>query len=184
MPTRGFTLTGFPSFEFVSTNENGEGYWFLDHVLSQIVDNRNKDIERKIPGIKQVIFNRTKGYTTILWTDGTSTVVHCGEGDSFERYYGFCAAVIKKLFGSTGAAKRTIDKYDLDLEKERKASERQKKIDKQLAMEQANRERKANKIQNNLRVDDVDFSNLGKYDTKSSVKELIDNLAGGDTDGD
>ncbi len=73
-----------------------------------------------LPGIKSVIFNEEKGFTTILWNDDTSTVVHCGEGEKFERYEGFVMAVAKKLFGSTSAAKKIMDDNDAQLQKDLK----------------------------------------------------------------
>lgn len=73
-----------------------------------------------LPGIKSVIFNEEKGFTTILWNDDTSTVVHCGEGEKFERYEGFVMAVAKKLFGSTSAAKKIMDDNDVQLQKDMK----------------------------------------------------------------
>lgn len=59
------------------------------------------------PGnVKSVIFSGDK--TIILWDDGTKTIVTCGEGDSFDPYAGFCAAVTKKVFGTTSCVKRII----------------------------------------------------------------------------
>lgn len=56
--------------------------------------------------VKKVIFNGNK--TIILWNDGTKTIATCGEGDNFDPYAGFCAAVVKRVFGSTGTAKRAL----------------------------------------------------------------------------
>lgn len=58
------------------------------------------------PDIKRVIYSGPK--TIILWTDGTKTIVSCGEGESYDHYTGFCAAVTKKLFGSTSHAKKVL----------------------------------------------------------------------------
>lgn len=59
--------------------------------------------------IERVIFSGSK--TIVLWTDGTKTIVSCGEGDAFDPYAGFCAAVTKKVFGSTSQAKKVMEKY-------------------------------------------------------------------------
>lgn len=56
--------------------------------------------------VKEVIFNGNK--TIVIWADGTKTIVGCGEGDSYDPYAGFCAAVVKYVFGSTGEAKRIL----------------------------------------------------------------------------
>lgn len=46
------------------------------------------------PTIKKVIYSGPK--TIVIWTDGTKTIVSCREGQDFDPYYGFCAAVTKK----------------------------------------------------------------------------------------
>ena len=97
---------------------------------------------RSIPNIRQVYFNEKTGYTTIVWEDKTSTVVHCGEGETFEPYMGFCAAVVKKLFGSTTAAKKHMDEKDAEQVKTKKEAERQKKAEETRKKEAENRERK------------------------------------------
>ena len=55
---------------------------------------------------KKVIYSGPK--TIILWADNTKTIVSCGEADSYDYYSGFCAAVVKKLFGSTTHAKKVL----------------------------------------------------------------------------
>ena len=49
-----------------------------------------------LPQIKKVIYS------------GPKTIVSCGEADSYDYYSGFCAAVVKKLFGSTTHAKKVL----------------------------------------------------------------------------
>lgn len=63
-----------------------------------------------IPQIKDIIFNPPA--TVVLWEDGTKTVVKCSENDKFDRYAGFSAAVMKKLFGSTMYAADIMESYD------------------------------------------------------------------------
>ena len=57
-------------------------------------------------GVKQVIFSGPK--TIVFWLDGTKTIVSCGEGDNNDPYAGFCAAVTKRVFGSTSQAKKIL----------------------------------------------------------------------------
>ena len=59
-----------------------------------------------VPPVKKVIFSGPK--TIVLWEDGTKTIVSCGAGDTYDYYAGFCAAVVKKLFGSTTHAKKVL----------------------------------------------------------------------------
>lgn len=60
------------------------------------------------PDVKKVIFSGPK--TIVLWADGTKTIVSCGDSDTYDYYSGFCAAVVKKLFGSTTHAKKVLGK--------------------------------------------------------------------------
>lgn len=60
------------------------------------------------PMPKKVIFSG--GKTIVIWEDGTKTVVSCMEGDEFDEYSGFCAALAKKLYGSTTRAKKLMNK--------------------------------------------------------------------------
>lgn len=63
-----------------------------------------------IPGIDRILFNDPA--TIVFWEDGTKTVVKCMAGEKFERYAGFAAAVMKKMFGSTSAAKSFMNGMD------------------------------------------------------------------------
>jgi len=173
--------TGFSYYDLTFVDRNGNEITLP--TLTWTTEELEKDKTRTLPGIKQVVFNKEKGYTTVLWVDGSSTVVHCGESDHFERYFGFCAAIIKKLFGSTTAAKNLMDKYDLELEKERKEQARMRKVQAQLDMERKNRERKE-QARTNTRKFDHESSEKMKSNKDEFFKALMNILSGGDTDGD
>ncbi len=57
--------------------------------------------------VQKVIFNNPK--TIVFWSDGSKTIVSCREGDTFDNYAGFCAAVTKKILGSTSHAKKILN---------------------------------------------------------------------------
>ena len=59
-----------------------------------------------VPSIKKVIFNPPA--TIILWSDGTKTVVKAMKGVEFNPYYGFTAAVTKKVFGSNSRVSNLV----------------------------------------------------------------------------
>lgn len=80
-------------------------FWFKETSLAIIPD---CDTITEI-SVKQIIYSGPK--TIIIWSDGSKTIVSCGEGDTYDRYAGFCAAVTKKIFGSNSNIKKTIDKY-------------------------------------------------------------------------
>lgn len=60
-----------------------------------------------LPEIDRLIYSGNK--TIIIWKDGDKTIVSCGEGEQFDQYTGFCAAIVKKIFGSTTAAKKVMN---------------------------------------------------------------------------
>lgn len=49
-------------------------------------------------------------YTDVLWEDGTVTVVKLREGEDFDEHTAFCAALAKKVFGSTNAVNTIVKK--------------------------------------------------------------------------
>lgn len=44
----------------------------------------------------------------MYWADGEKTVVKCMDADTFDPMAGFCAALAKKVYGSTGTVKQII----------------------------------------------------------------------------
>lgn len=73
----------------------------------------------KMPVPKKIHYR--DGHTTVIWSDGTSTTVACEAGETFDKYAGFCAAVCKKLFGSTSQVKRAIEMMDVEAIKAKRA---------------------------------------------------------------
>lgn len=59
--------------------------------------------------IKRVIFSDP--CTIILWKDGTKTIVRVHEDEKFNPYYGFCAAIVKKMFGSNSKLNKFVDQW-------------------------------------------------------------------------
>lgn len=89
----------------------------------------------RIPEIKNFIVNGNA--CVIVWEDGERTVVHCGEGETFDRYTGFMACVCKRLFGGTTTAKKLMNAKDADYQNAIKEAEELK------AKEKAEEEAKA-----------------------------------------
>lgn len=102
----------------VRNPESKEGvFWFPEEQLSIIRPCRDRNgfmwwMRTPYTGmggtlnVKKVIFNGPK--TIVIWVDGSKTIASCGEGDEFDPYAGFCAAVTKKVFGSTSAVKKIL----------------------------------------------------------------------------
>lgn len=58
---------------------------------------------------RKIYFNNK--HTTIEWSDGVKTTVGCIEGQEFDEYGGFTAALAKRLFGSSSAAIRFMNEH-------------------------------------------------------------------------
>ena len=56
--------------------------------------------------VKKLIYHGPA--TIVYWADGEKTVVKCMDGDTFDPMAGFCAALAKKVYGSTGTVKQII----------------------------------------------------------------------------
>lgn len=55
----------------------------------------------------KIIYSGPK--TVVFWLDGTKTIVSLMEGQEYDEYTAYCAAVVKKLFGSTYKAKKFLE---------------------------------------------------------------------------
>lgn len=60
-----------------------------------------------VPEPKTVFFNDT--HTTIVWSDGEKTTVGTGPDVQFDEYGGFCAAFVKRFFGSSRRAEKFLE---------------------------------------------------------------------------
>lgn len=70
-----------------------------------------------IPMIKKLIFNPPA--TIVLWEDGTKTVVKARKGTEFNPYYGFTAAVTKKVFGSNSRVNDFVESGEWNYKEEK-----------------------------------------------------------------
>ena len=91
--------------------------------------------EAKAVTPKRINFRRKKDnyYTDVLWEDGTVTVVKLRDGEDFDEYAAFCAALAKKVFGSTSAVNSIVKKtacYPLT-KAQKKSIGRMKKVSKE-----------------------------------------------------
>ena len=86
-----------------------------------------------IPDIARIVFSGRA--TIVFWEDGTKTVVKCSENEEYERYAGFAAACMKKMFGSTTRAKAIMDECAVEqvVEKKKKTDDRMDAVETQVA---------------------------------------------------
>lgn len=65
--------------------------------------------------VKKIMHNGPA--TIVFWEDNTKTVVRLKEGDRYDPYAAFTAAVTKRLYGKTMKISEIVDRYSKDLKK-------------------------------------------------------------------
>lgn len=71
----------------------------------------------------KIYHNREAGVTTVLWNDGTKTIVRRSEYDPEDLYAAYCIALAKKVYGSNSALKRDLDRCVVMQESKRRGKE-------------------------------------------------------------
>lgn len=90
----------------------------MKEMIDQVV--RAKSAEKKNCGNKakrrsedtmivRVIFNDP--CTIVFWSDGTKTVVKCGNGDTFSKEVGIAMAICKYAYGNSGRYNNVINHW-------------------------------------------------------------------------
>lgn len=69
-------------------------------------------IDKVIPEVKRIIFHDPA--TIVFWKDGTKTVVKRMKDQEFSKYYGFLAALGKKLYKNNSHLQRMIEQYGVE----------------------------------------------------------------------
>lgn len=67
-------------------------------------------------------------HTTLVWPDGEKTTVGVGPDTEYDEYAGFCAAIVKKLFGSSREAEKFLDRVKIVQKKKAKKASKQMTI--------------------------------------------------------
>lgn len=91
---------------------NGKSNMDLENYLKYLTSDC-KSIEPlrqiNLPEIKKVVFNDPA--TIVFWSDGTKTVVKCGENDEYDPEKGLAMAIAKKALGNQGNYYETFKKW-------------------------------------------------------------------------
>lgn len=101
-------------------------------------------------GLYPEYIEQNEKVTVVHWTDKTVTSVICGEGETDNIYSAFAHAVVKKLFGGTNAVHRVVDTHMVEYINNKKAEERQKKMDEQRELQERNHRRKIKSLAKRL----------------------------------
>lgn len=67
---------------------------------------RNDETMVIVPVAKKIVYNYPA--TTVIWSDGTKTTVKCSKDQEFSEYYGYLAALAKKVYKTNGVIDRMI----------------------------------------------------------------------------
>lgn len=107
-------------------------------------DEKDKFSDYGLPKIEDVIFAAPA--TIIKWNDGTKTVVQCGEGDEYNRFYGFICCIAKKVYGNCGRYNSIANKWiEKDDEQIKAAKEKEAQHRKNVEKDRRNRSKKKKK---------------------------------------
>lgn len=71
---------------------------------------KSKPKPRPKDPVKSILINPAKGVTTVVWNDGTVTVVHCIE-EEFDAEKGIAMCFMKKAFDNRGCFNEFLKKY-------------------------------------------------------------------------
>lgn len=117
----------------VMSNSDGKGMSIKARAAIEEIDDLVY-LPYKLPfGLEPLkIWQMDNGCTTVAWNDDTTTSVKIETGGRATLYGGFCACVVKKLYGSTGQAIKMMEHADKNAkwpaEKKRIEREKIKKI--------------------------------------------------------
>lgn len=87
----------------------------ISRPLTARVDNSTRFVKPE-----RVYFNGN--HTTVVWPGGEKTIVGLGPDTPYDEYAGFCAAIVKKLFGSSREAEKFMNKIKIVQKKKAKKS--------------------------------------------------------------
>lgn len=91
--------------------DDGMLVYVLESLLV-LIANTNSEPSTVPEAIKKVIFNGDR--TIIIWYNDTKTIVKCADDEMYDKYTGFCAAIVKMIFGSTANAQKFLASVEHD----------------------------------------------------------------------
>lgn len=102
-------------FDMVPNYQKTEEEMYVKHDVESIYKLYETMKENVNPyEVKQIIFNKKKNATTVLWADGTATVVKKKEDDPWDEQAAFAQALAKKVYGSTSSVRKIVEKKSKD----------------------------------------------------------------------
>lgn len=90
-------------------NIMGDWYRYLVNELYGMP--KKEETMKTVPtyAVKKIIYNPPA--TIVFWEDGSKTVVKCSQYDEYDPYFGFLAALAKKVYGNPSRVRKIVDKW-------------------------------------------------------------------------
>lgn len=129
--------------------------------LFKIMERRINEMKNnyRVPQIKDVIYNDPA--TIVLWTDGTKTVVKCGDYDIYDPEKGLAMAIAKKTLGNQGNYYETFKRWlpeEDELDTTQQFIDEKSRLDVETAYQilvNVSRNRKATKLDLSVAIDEA-----------------------------
>lgn len=99
----------------------------------------------------EYINTQPDGTTVVRWNDGTVTYVRKSKNDSNDLYTAFCAALAKKIFGSTSNVYKTVNNSYVPNRNAKAAAEKAAKAEAKRAEDKANHDRRIRRMAKNIK---------------------------------
>lgn len=110
-----------------------------------------KKLEADFPKPDRIDQHKTA--TVVHWSDGTYTAVNCASGTSDASIYAaFAAAVCKKLYGSTSAVHKLVDRHNGERLDRIANEEKEKRVAEQAAAEKRNHDRELRRMVKEMKL--------------------------------
>lgn len=110
-----------------STNSNNNNNKTPEEEKEEQEEKRKKEEERRVKESrkkytpKKIYYNNP--VTVVFWEDDTKTTVRLHEGDEYNEYSAFCAALAKKIFGNNSHLTKIVKSGIKPKKKSKKAAE-------------------------------------------------------------
>lgn len=113
-PVSGKVCASMPTSVRLHLFDIGFGLHTIDPLIKTV---RTSEKEEKTMNfrVKKIMHNGPA--TIVFWEDGTKTVVRLKEGDKYDPYAAFTAAVAKRLYGKNMKISEIVGRYSKDLKK-------------------------------------------------------------------
>lgn len=130
-------------------------------LFTEIMERRINEMKNnnRVPKIKDVIYNDPA--TIVFWTDGTKTVVKCGDYDIYDPEKGLAMAIAKKTLGNQGNYYETFKSWlpeEDELNTTQQFIDEKSRLDVETAYQilvNVSRNRKATKLDLSVAIDEA-----------------------------